>query len=309
MTFIFMYSRLRTAALTLALALGATACGSADTGGTGHVDVVAAFYPLQYVTAQVGGDHVAVTNLVKPGAEPHDVELTARQVADVSKADLVVYLHGFQPAVDEAVAGQARDKSVDAAAVSPLRNGYTPIEDGEPHADEHGQDPHVWLDPTRLAAIADAVAARLGKADPDHAADFTANAAALRRQLTTLDTDYQKGLATCQSRTIVVSHNAFGYLAERYGLRQIGITGLTPEAEPTAARLAEVAKLARQEKARVIFFETLVSPKIAETLAKEVGARAEVLDPIEGLQPGNDGDYISVMRSNLSTLRSALGCS
>jgi zinc transport system substrate-binding protein len=107
----------------------------------------------------------------------------------------------------------------------------------------------------------------------------------------------------------VTSHNAFGYLAQRYGLTQIGITGLTPDAEPTAARLAEVAQLARREKVKVIFFETLVSPKIAETLASEVGARAEKLDPIEGLKAGNHADYISVMRSNLATLHTALGCS
>ena len=313
MTLIFMYRYLRTVAVLAALGLtgcALAACGGGPaSGGNGKVDVVAAFYPLEYVTTKVGGDHVRVTDLVKPGVEPHDLELNPQQVGAVSQAGLVVYLKGFQPAVDQVVDGEAKDRALDAATVTPLLGGHTPIEGGEAHRDETGADPHVWLDPTRLAAIADAVAARLGKVDPAHAADFTRNAGALRTTLTALDGEYRAGLAHCTSRSIVTSHNAFGYLAHRYGLTQVGITGLTPDTEPTGARLAEVAQLARREKVKVIFFETLVSPKIAETLAAEVGARAEVLDPIEGLKAGNDADYISVMRSNLATLRSALGCS
>jgi zinc transport system substrate-binding protein len=310
MTLIFMYRYRRTAALLAAFCLtGLAACGSAGAGGTGRVEVVAAFYPLEYVTKKVGGSHVAVTDLVKPGVEPHDLELNPRQVAAVSQAGLVVYLKGFQPAVDQAVEGEAKDRALDAATVTPLLGDHTPIEGGQAQQDETGADPHLWLDPTRLARVADAVAARLGKVDPDHAAEFTRHAAALRTELTALDAEYRTGLAHCTSRSIVTSHNAFGYLARRYGLTQIGITGLTPDTEPTAARLAEVARLAKREKVQVIFFETLVSPKIAETLAAEVGARAEVLDPIEGLKAGNGADYISVMRSNLATLRSALGCS
>jgi zinc transport system substrate-binding protein len=310
MTLIFMYRYRRTVALLAAFCLtGLAACGSAGAGGTGRVEVVAAFYPLEYVTKKVGGSHVAVTDLVKPGVEPHDLELNPRQVAAVSQAGLVVYLKGFQPAVDQAVEGEAKDRALDAATVTPLLGDHTPIEGGQAQQDETGADPHLWLDPTRLARVADAVAARLGKVDPDHAAEFTRHAAALRTELTALDAEYRTGLAHCTSRSIVTSHNAFGYLARRYGLTQIGITGLTPDTEPTAARLAEVARLAKREKVEVIFFETLVSPKIAETLAAEVGARAEVLDPIEGLKAGNGADYISVMRSNLATLRSALGCS
>ena len=303
-----MYKAVRTVAVLAVLGLTA-ACGGKATGSDGHVDVVAAFYPLQYVTEQVGGDHVKVTNLVAAGAEPHDLELTPRQVGAVGQAGLVVYLSGFQPNVDGAVANEAKDHSLDVATVAPLHNGYTPIEAGQLQQGETGKDPHIWLDPTRLAGVADAVAARLAKLDGAHAAEFTKNAAALRTKLTALDGEYRTGLAHCTSHTIVVSHNAFGYLAERYGLTEIGITGLTPEAEPAPGRLAEVAQLAEQRKIRVIFFETLVSPRIAETLAAEVGAKAEVLDPIEGLKPGNTGDYISVMRSNLATLRSALGCS
>jgi zinc transport system substrate-binding protein len=312
MTLIFMYKSLRLAATLTAIGLTA-ACGSGGSAvGDAHVEATAAFYPLQYVTEQVGGDHVHVENLVKPGAEPHDLELSPRQLVQLSDAGLVVYLSGFQPNVDEAVAQQARDSALDVATVSPLLDEHA-LADGHTADDGHGhdtgRDPHIWLDPTRLADVADAVAGRLGKLDADHAAEFTKNAATLRTKLTALDTEYKQGLATCATRSLVVSHEAFGYLAHRYDLHQIPITGLTPEEEPTAARLAEVARIAKQEKAKVIFFETLVSPKIAETLAQEVGARAEVLDPLEGLGAGSRDDYISVMRSNLATLRSALGCS
>jgi zinc transport system substrate-binding protein len=287
----------------------ATACDSTSANASGKLNVVAAFYPLQYVTQQVGGDRVSVKNLVKPGAEPHDLELSPRQVADITDADLAVYLHGFQPAVDDAIADHAKDKSLDAAKVQSLSDGYVPLEEGELHEDEKGKDPHIWLDPTRLAAVADAVANKLGEADPDHQAEYTANAKKLRTTLDALDAEYRTGLATCQQKTIVVSHNAFGYLANRYDLTQVAITGLTPEAEPSAGRLAEVTEFARKNKVKTIFFETLVSPKVAQTLADEVGAKAEVLDPIEGLQDGSKDDYVSVMRSNLTTLRGALACS
>lgn len=300
---------LRLAAPALLVLAMATACDSAKAGGDGDkLDVVAAFYPLQFVAEQVGGDHVTVQNLVKPGAEPHDLELSPQQVAEVADSDLVIYLHDFQPAVDQTVADEAKDKSLDAATVAPLHDGYVPLEEGELHEDEKGKDPHIWLDPTRLSGVAKAVAEKLGDVDPDNADTYTANAETLGEKLTALDDEYKKGLATCQQKTIVVSHNAFGYLADRYGLEQLAITGLTPEAEPSAARLAEVTRFAEANKVKVIFFETLVSPKISETLAHEIGAKAEVLDPIEGLKDGSSDDYFSVMRSNLTTLRGALAC-
>ncbi|MFI7433887.1 metal ABC transporter substrate-binding protein [Micromonospora haikouensis] len=311
------------AAATVLVALGAaTACS--DDGTTGvdpqRVDVAAAFYPLQFVAERVGGDAVRVTNLTKPGAEPHDLELTPSQVGEVNQAELVVYLKGFQPAVDEAIAQSGGDRAFDVAGVQPLlaasAGGHDHEGEGagqEEHADEEGdggKDPHLWLDPTRLAGVADQLAERLGKADPERAADYTARAKTLRAELEKLDADFAAGLKTCQRREIVVSHTAFGYLAERYQLEQVGITGLTPETEPAPQRLAEVAKEAREHGATTIFFETLVSPKVAETIAREVGAKTAVLDPLEGLSADGGGqDYLSVMRTNLQTLRTALSCS
>ncbi|MFF0251933.1 metal ABC transporter substrate-binding protein [Micromonospora zamorensis] len=304
------------AAATALLALGAGAgCSSGDAAGADprRVDVVAAFYPLQFLAERIGGDAVRVTNLAKPGAEPHDLELNPSQVGQVTDAELIVYLKGFQPAVDDAVAQNGGDRAFDVTSVQPLLDATAGGHDheGEEHAEEGngGKDPHVWLDPTRLAGIGDQLAQRLGKADAAHAADYTARAAALRADLTTLDGEFKQGLATCQRREIVTSHAAFGYLADRYQLDQVGITGLSPDVEPSPQRLAQVIEEAKEHQASTIFFETLVSPKVAETIAGQVGAKTAVLDPIEGLAAGSNGDYLSVMRTNLQTLQTALGCS
>jgi zinc transport system substrate-binding protein len=293
----------RTGATALAsiCLLAACSAGNQSAASDGKLDVVAAFYPLQYATQQVGGDRVTVTNLVKPGAEPHDLELQPKQVGEISNADLVVYLRDFQPAVDETVDQQAKKTSLDVATVQPLQ----PAPAG---SEETGNDPHVWLDPIRFAAIAEKIADRLATLDPGHAADIQARAGALHDKLTALDQEYATGLAQCQRHEIVTSHAAFGYLAARYHLTQIPITGLTPDEEPTPQHLAQVADQARQYHATTVFFETLVSPKVAQTLATEVGAKAEVLDPIEGIEPGSSDDYLSVMRANLTRLRTALGC-
>jgi zinc transport system substrate-binding protein len=312
----------RRAALAFSAAVlalgGIAACGSDSAAGPGDgpLPVVAAFYPLQFITEQVGGDAVRVTNLVKPGAEPHDLELNPRQVAQVADAKLVVYIKDFQPALDDAVRQEAAGRAFDVSTVSPLVDsganhegvGEEP-EPGETHGPEESKDPHIWLDPTRLAAVADKLADRLASADPARTADFQNRAGQLRTKLQQLDTEYADGLKTCQRREIVTSHAAFGYLADRYQLRQVAITGLSPEEEPSPRRLAEVASQAKQYHTTTIFFETLVSPKISDAVAKEAGAKTAVLDPIEGLEPGSKDDYVSVMRRNLTTLRTALGCS
>lgn len=301
-----------------AVAMGsAAACGS-DEPGHGELSIVAGFYPLQFVAERVGGDRVRVTNLTRPGAEPHDLELSPRQVGTIGDARLLVYLRGFQPAVDEA-ATQSGVAALDVATLVPLIDGPADHEHdedddgGEDHeADEagaeHARDPHVWLDPTRLATIAGAVAERMSELDPESSAEYQARAADLGEELAALDREYADGLRECDRREIVVSHAAFGYLADRYDLRQIPIAGLSPETEPTPGQLAAAADQARQVGATTIFFETLVSPAVAEAVADAVGAQTAVLDPIEGLEPGSDGDYLSVMRANLATLRPALGC-
>jgi zinc transport system substrate-binding protein len=303
------------AATTVILLLSAVAgCGedaSGSTGGNGdRLSVVAAFYPLQFISERIGGDVVTVSNLTKPGAEPHDLDLNPRQVGAIVDAGLIVYLKGFQPDIDQAVAGEAADHAFDAAAVEPLLDTATGAHEGDAGHEQEttGKDPHVWLDPTRLATIGDRLATRLGQADPAHAADFTARAAALRAELQNLDQEYAEKLTTCRHREIVTSHSAFNYLAIRYKLSQIGVTGIAPDEEASPQRYAEVAEQAKVHGATTIFFETLVSPKVAETVAREIGAKTAVLDPLEGLTDGG-GDYLSVMRTNLTALVTALGCS
>jgi zinc transport system substrate-binding protein len=269
---------------------------------SGKIDVVAAFYPLQFLAERIGGDLVSVRDLVKPGAEPHDLELTPKQVASIEDADLVLYLKTLQPAVDDAVKSEAPHHSLDVTTIAPL----APMPKGSDEPD--ALDPHIWLDPVRFEAISQAVEARLSAIDPAHASTFQTREAALLRDLQDINQRYATDLATCARRDIVTSHAAFGYLAGRYRLTQIPITGLTPEAEPQPQRLADVTALAEQKGVTTIFFETLVSPKVAETLATEVGARAEVLDPIEGVQPGTGDTYLSIMADNLAKLRTALGC-
>ena len=281
---------------------GVAASGSAD----GRLRVVTAFYPLQFLSQRIGGDAVSVTELTKPGAEPHDVELSPRQVGDIVDAGLVVYLKGFQPAIDTAVAQEAKGRAFDVGSAVP-RLPYEGAENGEHEAAAGNTDPHVWLDPVRYSTIAGILGQRLAAADPAHAAGYTARAAAVRTELAALNTAFADGLRTCVRHEIVTSHAAFHYLADRYGLTEIGITGISPEAEPSPGRLAQIADQARATGTTTIFFETLVSPKIAETLARAVGAKAAVLDPLEGLtEPG--ADYFSVMRDNLGALTLALGC-
>jgi zinc transport system substrate-binding protein len=305
-----MRTRRGATALLSTVLLGAVpvlAAGCSRPVADGRVRVVAAFYPLEFVAERVGGERVAVHNLVRPGTEPHDVDLQPRQIAAIIDADLVLYLSGFQPAVDDIADQQPPRRSLDVASLTPLVDSPSASARPGPDADS-GKDPHIWLDPVRLGTVATAVAQRLAAVDPDHAAGYRARAAALDAELAALDRTYQEGLADCARREIVTSHAAFGYLAQRYNLRQVAVTGLSPDQDASPARLAEVARTAEAHGATTIFFETLVSNRVAQTVALEIGAQAAVLDPLEGLAPGSTGDYFTVMRQNLSVLRTALGC-
>ena len=308
--------------LALALtALAAAACGDTSStasptaaSGSEPLAVTVGFYPYEFVTSRVGGEDVEVTNLTAPGAEPHDLELSPQQVAELSGTDLVVYSKGFQPAVDEAVEQQAEDRALDVLeAVELIEGEHSDEEEGEEHEGEEAHageeldgDPHVWLDPTRLATIAGAVADSLGEIDPERADAFEQRALALSAELKELDGEMREGLSSCERTEIVTSHDAFGYLAAAYGLEQVSLTGLSPEDEASPKRLAEVATFAKENGVTTVFFEELVSPKVAESLASEVGAEARLLSPLEG--PPESGDYLSAMRTNLDSLRTALGC-
>lgn len=303
------WSGVRLGAVVLAVVvLGA--CGDSSGGSTtegSKLQVEAAFYPLQWMAERVGGTLVEVNSVTPPGAEPHDLELSPRDVAAISDADVVVYLDGFQPAVDDAVRDVPDGRRFDAATATTLDLTLTPIDDDGEEA--NSVDPHFWLDPTRLADVADQFAQYLGELDPEHAGTYSSNAAALREDLSALDEELMSGLAACENENLVTSHNAFGYLARRYGLTQVGITGLTPEEEPSPADLAAVTDLVRDNDVRTIYFETLVPSDIAKTVARETGARTEVLDPIEGLTDESQGrNYVEVMRANLRNIMKGQPC-
>ena len=295
-------TRMRLVAGLTALALGLTGCGAAPGVPEGTVSVVVGFYPLQYLAERIGGADVNVTSLAQPGAEPHDLELSPRQLEQVSTADLVLYLRTLQPAVDDALGLNSPAASLDllsATTVHPAPeagtgNGTGPI------------DPHVWLDPVRYAQLATAVTNRLADVDPPHAGTYRNNGAALAADLSTLDREFASGLAHCQRTQVVTTHTAFGYLAGRYGLQQVGIAGLSPDEEPSPRKLDDVRRFAEANGVTTIFYEDRVSPKYAQTVAQQVGAKTAVLSPLEVVEPGQD--YLSVMRTNLATLRAALGC-
>jgi zinc transport system substrate-binding protein len=276
---------------TVLLAAGVlVACGGGGSAsGSGRTEVAAGFYPLAFAAEEVGGDRVAVTNLTPAGSEPHDLEVSPDDVAALRDADLVLLLgHGFQPQLEDA-AGDG--------------DGVLRLLDTEGLALLAGEDPHVWLDPIRYAAIARRVAAAL---------EVPAAADPFAAELEALHQEFERGLADCERRELVTSHQAFAYLAERYGLEQIPVTGLSPEAEVDPGRLEDVVDTVRESGATTVFVEPLVSPRIAETVAREAGATTAVLDPLEGLteeQVSGGEDYFSVMRQNLAALRAALGCS
>ncbi|GAA1768453.1 metal ABC transporter substrate-binding protein [Streptomonospora arabica] len=324
--------------------------GGQEGGSGDRLSVVTGVYPLQWLASQVGGDHVDVENLAGPGTDPHELELAPRQIGSVGNADVAFYIGGLQPAVDDAVSSQGGDNALDVADLVELRtleenagssgHDHSEGEGGHDHgheesggsADEsgheeghdggheesggegghdHGEfDPHMWLDTERFTAAAEGLADRLSEIDPDHASDYAANAESVTGTLGDIDTEYSEGLAECDSRDIVVSHSAFGYLAHRYDLHQISPTGVDSHAEPTPARLAEVAETVREQGIGTVFTEPLSDSSAAETIASETGAKTAVLDPVEGVAEKSPGDdYPSIMRANLTTLTEALGCS
>lgn len=291
------------AAAALLVLTATTACSPVAQDDA--VDVLTSFYPLQYVAEQVGGEHVNVTNLTPAAADPHSVELSPARVREIGQADLVVYLSGMQPATDEALAANPPERLLDTAEAAGLEAG--PGGGAAAPSGSGALDPHFWQDPARLADVAEGVAAELSDADPAHEADYTANAEALVAELDTLDQDYRDGLAQCAGATLVVSHEAFGYLAERYDLVQVGISGIDPEAEPSPARLRAVRSVVQADDVQTVFFEVITSPKVTKALAEDLGIESAKLDPIEG-QSDPSMDYMDIMRENLAALESGLAC-
>ncbi|HEY4912140.1 MAG TPA: metal ABC transporter substrate-binding protein [Methylomirabilota bacterium] len=266
--------------------------------------VVASFYPMYEFARQVAADRAQVISLVPPGVHGHDWEPTPQDVAQVRRARVFVYNGaGFEPWADKLIKEAAGPSTVVVAASAGLTVARTGA-DG-------GMDPHVWLDPVLAQSEVEAIRTGLEHCDPAGKTVYTANAAAYRAKLTALDARFDAGLRDCARREIVVSHAAFGYLTRRYRLEQIAVMGLAPQSEPSPAALAAIVRTARERKVTAIFLEPLVSPRLAETLAREVGVRLLMLNPIEGVtrQEAAEGTgYLDLMARNLESLRTGLEC-
>ena len=350
-----MSKRILAAACAAATAFTLSACISPSTSGgssskDGKLTVMASFYPLQYLAEKIGGEHVSVSSLTPDGAEPHDLELSPKMVDSLSSADAVIYLAGFQSAVDEAIEQQAPKTVIDVSPAAELIEAGTdanhPSEDeeeatdeaqsdhdheghdhdhdghdheghnhdheghdheGHDHHHDMSADPHFWLDPTRMAKAATLVGDKLAEADSAHADVYKANAKALAEELNTLSDTLVTKTSNCKVKTFVTAHTAFGYLADRTGLTQVGISGLDPESSPSPARLAEIAQIAKEQGVTTIFTEALIDPKVAQTLADDLGITTAVLDPIES-QTDASKDYAATMNSNIDALTKALDC-
>jgi zinc transport system substrate-binding protein len=298
-------------AFLVAVSLAACGGGSAEEEEPGDLVVVASFYPLAEAARRVGGPGLTVHNLTPPGVEPHDLELAPDDLELLLTADVVLYVGaGFQPAVEDAIA-DVESRVVDALEGIPTLEP----QGGEEHQGEADAeitaDPHVWLDPILYADIVDRVADVFADVSPQRADAVRANARAFEAELRSLDEEFTAGLEGCDDRVLVVNHAAFGYLAAAYGLEQLPISGISPEAEVDPAHLAELRDLVEREGITTIFTEELASPEVAETLAAEAGVRTDLLNPLEGLteeQVDAGEDYLTVMRQNLVALKDGLGC-
>ncbi len=294
---------LATVALAATTTTACTTDSGADSGAVPPgVSVAAAFYPLAFVAERIVGDVGTVTTVTPPGVEPHDVELSPMTVREMQDTDVVLYVSGFQPAVDDAI-DSTGSFGLDASAVVDLH----PADDHADDADSHGDaDPHFWLDPALLATYALAVGDSLAQLDPTHGDTYATNAAALADELTALADSYTTGLSQCARRDIVVSHEAFGYLAGAFDLNQVAIAGVDPQNEPSPAKIREIRDLITSTGSTTVFTESLVNPAVAESLAADAGVATAVLDPVETVVDGDD--YFGVMHRNLDALTKALDC-
>ncbi len=287
------------------------------------INVSASFYPLAFVAEQILGELGEVTLIATGSTDPHDLELAPSQVANIVSSDFAIYIPDFMPAFDAALSDLSTNQIIDATKGITLLEGSHGHEDEdghkEDHDDDHGHededghkedhdenDPHIWLNPLNMIAMGATIADQISLAYPDLSAEISENLAAFNTKMTALDSSYQTALVNCEVNTLLVSHEAFGYLANRYGFAQLGLSGMSPEAEPSPARLAEVAKVAQEINATTIYYETAVDPKVALTLANELGLATAVLDPLE-IKP-EQGDYLYAMEENLKVLTSGQGC-
>ncbi|AJS61710.1 hypothetical protein UB51_23695 [Paenibacillus sp. IHBB 10380] len=310
------------AALLFSIILVVSGCGSNggdSSSSSDKLNVQVSFYPMYEFTKNVAGDLANVEALIPAGIEPHDWEPTPRDLATIEGADVLVYNGaGLEGWIDQVTSAVNNDKlvQIEASQGIAIMEGSEEEKEAhdhegeEAHDHEHGGlDPHVWLSPALAIQEVRNIESGLSKAAPEHTDEFKKNADAYIVKLEQLDQDFKSGLSNTKRKDFITQHASFGYLAKEYNLVQVAIAGLSPEQEPSAANMAKVVKFAKENDVQTIFFETLVSSKVAETIAKEIGAESAVLNPIEGLSDedkANNLDYIGIMRQNLEALKKVL---
>lgn len=269
---------------------------------TGGLKVTTSFYPLYFLSSDIVGDKGKVYNITPAGAEPHDYELTTRDRAEIENSDLLI-LNGV-------MLEPWGDRIVDALSGTDTEV----LKAGQPFAteSENGSlDPHVWLDPMLAKQMTVLISGKLASVDGANMLYYQSQAVNLQNKLDALDAKFRVGLRNCKKQEIVTTHAAFGYLAKEYGFKQVPIAGLSPDQEPSVQQVAGLANFVRSKKIKYIFFESLVSPKLAETIASETGAKTMVLNPLEGLTDAESKagkNYFSEMEQNLLNLKIALEC-
>ena len=326
-----------------ALKSESSSASSAHTIAPGKtLTVSTSFYPIAYLAEAIGGPLVKVSTVTPPNVEPHDFELSGKETAELGKADLIAYVPGFQPSLDKAVKEvgsgptvvdlskpanlvhhegveeehEHGEEATDGASASAAATAQASEAEHDEHGhDEHAEggeghdgnlDPHFWLDPDRMIKVAEALEASFAKIDPANANDYKAGLDKLKTALTGVDNQYKQGFTSCQHKTFITSHAAFGYMADRYGLTQASISGIDPETEPSPAEMANIKSVVEKTGVKTIFTEELVSDAPAKAIAAETDAKTSVLSPLES-KPER-GDYTDAMTSNLERLRSAMEC-
>jgi len=301
-------NKLATVAVLLALTLLISGCSSTEDKATVKIETVANFYPVQWLLSEIGGDDVNVTSLTPDGVEPHDLTLDPQAVASLTDAQITFYIGaGFQPDVEAAIANlKDSSKAIDLLKSPGLLILNAPNDIGKETLVE-GKDPHVWLDPTNMMAMAKQISTSLSKAAPDSVSVFKTNLESVLERLGSLDSDMKSQLSSCKVKALVTSHAAFGYLSSRYGFEQIAIGGISPNDEPDAKLLSLIAKVSKAKKIATVYFEEVLPKALVERVAKEIGADTSLLSALE-FTPEDSGDYISVMRSNLANLVAGQNC-
>jgi zinc transport system substrate-binding protein len=297
---------------------GCSTRSNSTQGNTEKLKVMTTIYPVYEFTNRVGGDKIDVSMLVAPGVEPHDWEPTAQDIVKVKSAKLFLYhgtsLEPIDKILNKDVIGDVKTVEISKGIQALAKSAEDDEEDapkgtGDKQHQETKLDPHMWLDPVYAQQEVNNIAEALSTVDPQNREYYKKNAESYNKELMQLDQDYKAGLANVTHKDIITSHTAFAYLSKRYNLQQVGIMGLSPDAEPTPDKMANVVKFSKENHIKYIFFESIVSPKLSETIAKATGAELLVLNPIESLtndEKSQGKNYISIMRENLANLQKAL---